>query len=95
MLIAKEIKQRIQKKVNLTASAGVSINKFLAKIASDLDKPNGLHLIVPEQAEAFLEKLPIVFNNISNDFIVYVQVLMGQKNPKIANFFQSISERSV
>ncbi len=59
VLIAKEIKQRIQDKVSLTASAGVSINKFLAKIASDLDKPDGLHLIAPEQAEAFLEKLLI------------------------------------
>ncbi len=59
VLIAKEIKQRIKEKVNLTASAGVSINKFLAKIASDLDKPDGLYLIAPEQAEDFLEKLPI------------------------------------
>ena len=58
-LIAKEIKQRVKERVNLTASAGISINKFLAKIASDLDKPDGLSLIAPEQAEAFLEKLPI------------------------------------
>ncbi|MFK8183823.1 MAG: DNA polymerase IV [Phormidesmis sp.] len=58
-LIAQQIKQRIQEKVHLTASAGISINKFLAKIASDLDKPDGLSLIAPDQAEAFLEKLPI------------------------------------
>lgn len=58
-LIAREIKQRIRDNLSLTASAGVSINKFLAKIASDLDKPDGLSLIRPEQAEAFLEKLTI------------------------------------
>lgn len=59
VLIAKKIKQRIQSDLNLTASAGVSINKFLAKIASDLDKPDGLSLIAPGEAEAFIEKLPI------------------------------------
>jgi DNA polymerase IV len=57
--IAKQIKQRIQTELQLTASAGISINKFLAKIASDIDKPNGLFLIAPAQAEAFVESLPI------------------------------------
>jgi DNA polymerase IV len=59
MIIAQQIKQRIKAELQLTASAGVSINKFLAKIASDLDKPDGLSLIAPEQAQAFIEKLPI------------------------------------
>ena len=59
MAIAQQIKQRIQIDLNLTASAGVSINKFLAKIASDLDKPDGLSFISPDQAEDFLEQLPI------------------------------------
>ncbi len=59
MLIAGQIKQRIKAELQLTASAGVSINKFLAKIASDLDKPDGLSLIAPGQAAAFIEKLPI------------------------------------
>lgn len=58
-LIAKEIKQRIFEKTNLIASAGVSYNKFLAKIASDMDKPNGFFAILPEQAEAFLAGLKI------------------------------------
>ena len=57
--IAKEIRDRIKTDLNLTASAGVSINKFLAKIASDLDKPDGLSFIGPDQAEAFIEQLPI------------------------------------
>lgn len=57
--IAREIKQRIYEKTQLTASAGVSINKFLAKIASDMDKPNGLYVILPGQAESFVETLPI------------------------------------
>lgn len=58
-LIAKEIRQRIKEETQLNASAGISINKFLAKIASDLNKPNGQALIAPEEALSFLEKLPI------------------------------------
>ncbi|MDN5202318.1 DNA polymerase IV [Fulvivirgaceae bacterium BMA10] len=58
-LIAKEIKKRIKETTSLTASAGISINKFLAKTASDLDKPDGLSVILPKDAEAFVEKLPI------------------------------------
>lgn len=58
-LIAQEIKRCIYEETHLTASAGVSINKFLAKIASGMDKPNGLFLIPPDQAEAFIEQLPI------------------------------------
>jgi len=57
--VAKLIKQQIRKDLNLTASAGVSFNKFLAKIASDMDKPNGLYVIRPEVAEAFIEQLDI------------------------------------
>lgn len=57
--IAKEIKQKIYHQTRLTASAGVSYNKFLAKIASDYKKPNGLFVITPKKAEKFLEKLSI------------------------------------
>ncbi|MCU0390674.1 MAG: DNA polymerase IV [Thermoflexibacter sp.] len=58
-LIAKEIKQKIKEKTRLTASAGVSYNKFLAKIASDFQKPDGLTVITPDKAEKFLEELSI------------------------------------
>ncbi len=58
-LIAKEVKKEIKHRENLIASAGVSYNKFLAKIASDMDKPDGFYLIKPEDAEEFLEKLEI------------------------------------
>lgn len=58
-LIAREIKECIYKETGLTASAGVSINKFLAKIASGMNKPNGLFLIPPEKAENFVETLPV------------------------------------
>ncbi len=59
ILIAKQIRAKIKERTGLNASAGVSYNKFLAKIASDLNKPNGQAVILPEEAEAFLEKLPI------------------------------------
>jgi DNA polymerase-4 len=58
-LIAREIKEKIRMQTGLTASAGVSYNKFLAKIASDLDKPDGLYLITPEQGPEFIEQLAI------------------------------------
>ena len=58
-LIAMEIKKEIRKRENLIASAGVSYNKFLAKVASDIDKPDGFFLIKPEEAERFLEELEI------------------------------------
>ncbi|MFA6360869.1 MAG: DNA polymerase IV [Dysgonamonadaceae bacterium] len=57
--IAKEIKQKIKEQTNLTASAGVSYNKFLAKIASDYRKPDGIYVITPDKGEAFIEKLDI------------------------------------
>ena len=57
--VAEKIKAQIKEKVNLTASAGVSYNKFLAKIASDMDKPDGIYVIRPESAEAFIEQLEI------------------------------------
>ncbi len=58
-LIAQAIKQDIQTTTNLTASAGVSYNKFLAKIASDMDKPDGIYVIRPEQGQDFVETLPV------------------------------------
>lgn len=58
-LIAREIKKRVRETTGLTASAGVSFNKFLAKIASDRNKPDGLFVIPPEDAEAFVEGLKI------------------------------------
>jgi DNA polymerase-4 len=58
-IIAKEIQGRIFSEIELTVSAGVSYNKFLAKIASDINKPNGIAVIKPSEAEKFLEALPI------------------------------------
>ncbi len=57
--IAKEIKLMILQQTGLVASAGVSYNKFLAKVASDFDKPDGLYCILPENGERFVADLPI------------------------------------
>src|SRR5271169_6752604 len=57
--IAKQIKQAIKDELQLTASAGVSINKFVAKIASDMNKPDGLTFIGPSAIEGFMEKLAV------------------------------------
>lgn len=58
-LIAKEIRERIFNEVGLTASAGISVNKFVAKIASDFNKPNGQKTVNPDEVLGFLEALPI------------------------------------
>ncbi|WP_332027471.1 DNA polymerase IV [Kaistella sp.] len=57
--IAREIRQRIFEETGLTASAGISVNKFLAKVASDYNKPNGQKTIHPTQILEFMEELPI------------------------------------
>jgi len=58
-LLAKEIRQRIFDELGLRASAGISINKFVAKVASDFNKPNGQKTVNPDEVEAFLEALDI------------------------------------
>ncbi|TPN83921.1 DNA polymerase IV [Aquimarina algicola] len=58
-LVAKEIRQRIFDEVGLTASAGISINKFIAKVASDYNKPNGQKTVNPEEVITFLEDLDV------------------------------------
>ena len=58
-LIAKEIRERIFAETKLTASAGVSYNKFLAKVASDINKPNGMFVVIPSKAQAFIDELEV------------------------------------
>ncbi|TGJ98788.1 DNA polymerase IV [Leptospira langatensis] len=58
-VVAKEIRERIWEETQLTASAGVSINKFLAKVATDQNKPNGMTIVRPEQVDEFIENLDV------------------------------------
>ncbi len=58
-IIAERIRHDIRSETGLTASAGISYNKFLAKIASDINKPDGLFVIKPEDAGKFIDKLPV------------------------------------
>jgi DNA polymerase IV len=58
-LVARKIREQIRQELNLTASAGVAPNKFLAKLASDWRKPDGLFVIQPEDIDAFLPPLPV------------------------------------
>jgi len=59
-LIAQEIKEKIfQRTCGLTSSAGVSFNKFIAKVASDINKPDGIAVITPDMADEFIDRLPI------------------------------------
>lgn len=57
--IAEAIRQQVREQVGITISAGVAPNKFLAKIASDWDKPDGLFVIKPDEVEAFVARLPV------------------------------------
>ncbi len=58
-LIAKDIRQRVQKEIGITVSAGIAPNKFLAKVASDWEKPDGLTVIEPHRMKFFLSQLPV------------------------------------
>jgi DNA polymerase-4 len=58
-MLAREIRQRILEETGLTASAGISVNKFIAKVASDFNKPNGQKTVNPDEVLQFLEDLPI------------------------------------
>ena len=58
-LVARTIREQIRQELNLTASAGVAPNKFLAKLASDWRKPDGLFVIQPEDIDAFLLPFPV------------------------------------
>lgn len=58
-MIASEIRWKIHKETGLNASAGISVNKFLAKVASDINKPNGQKLVAPHEIDEFIAELPI------------------------------------
>jgi DNA polymerase-4 len=58
-LIAQEIRQRVADTIGITVSAGIAPNKFIAKIASDLNKPNGQYVVTPQQIDRFLQKMPV------------------------------------
>lgn len=57
--VAQRIRQQIRQETGLTASAGISVNKFLAKMASDVNKPDGYHVILPHEIDPFLDRLEV------------------------------------
>lgn len=81
-LIAQEIRQHIFNELGLTASAGISVNKFVAKIASDYNKPNGQKTVNPEEVEAFLENLDIKkfygIGKVTTDRMYHLGVFTGK-----------------
>jgi len=86
--LAREIKTMIWERTQLVASAGVSYNKFLAKIASDYDKPDGIYCILPEDGESFVASLAVgrsslLLSGCSRDRSSPCQ---GQSYPKIIRF---------
>ena len=58
-LIAEEIRQRVRETLQITVSAGVAPNKFIAKVASDWDKPDGIHVVTPAEVDDFVTRLPV------------------------------------
>ena len=91
--IARAIKQAITQQTHLTASAGVSINKFLAKVASDYQKPNGLSVILPQQVAGFMDELEIQkFHGIGK---VTAQKMKGMGIHKGADLKMFTAERLV
>ena len=78
--IALEIKKRVKAEIGITCSVGVAPNKFLAKIASDLDKPDGLTVIAPEDVPAFIAGLPVSKIPGMGDKSVKKMKLLGVEN---------------
>jgi len=91
---AKEIRARIYEETKLTASAGISCNKFLAKLASDYRKPNGQFAIMPDQAEAFVATLPVAkFHGVGPKTTVKM-VRLALRRVRICDGKPSISYRT-
>ena len=105
--VAETIRKQIYEETGLTASAGVSFNKFLAKVASDLNKPDGISVITPEESQDFLSKLPIgKFFGVGKvtekkmfqlgiytggDLLKYQQSLLIQHFGKAGSYFYNIA----
>ncbi|MGV3695946.1 DNA polymerase IV [Flavobacterium sp.] len=98
-LIAQEIRQRIFDEVGLTASAGISINKFVAKVASDYNKPNGQKTVHPEEVESFLENLDIKkfygVGKVTADRMYHLGIFTGKDlKSKSAEFLEAHFSKS-
>lgn len=91
--VAQAIKNDIRNELGLVASAGVSYNKFLAKMASDQDKPDGLYIIEPKDAQAFIDKLPIGrffgIGKVTADKMMELGVVNGKQLRKLSLEFLS------
>ncbi|MBV1880324.1 MAG: DNA polymerase IV [Pseudomonadales bacterium] len=101
-LMAREIRQRIKKEIGITASAGIATNKFLAKIASDWNKPNGEFVILPTEIEGFVKNLPVnklfgvgkvTAQKLQNLGIIYCSDLHRHDKIELTKIFGRFGER--
>jgi DNA polymerase-4 len=98
-LIAQEIRQRIFEEVGITASAGISVNKFVAKVASDYNKPNGQKTVNPEEVEDFLENLDIKkfygIGKVTTDRMYHLGIFTGKDlKSKTSDFLEEHFSKS-
>jgi DNA polymerase-4 len=95
-LIAQEIRQRISSEIGITVSAGIAPNKFLAKIASDWNKPNGQFVITPPQIDEFIIKLPVKkIHGVGKAMAIKLAERFGQMGLRLYNQSRGIDDRPV
>jgi DNA polymerase-4 len=101
-LIAQEICDTIQSELNLTASAGVAPIKFLAKVASDINKPNGIYVIPPENIHSFIDDMPlnkipgvgkVTFEKLKEQQLIYGKDIKARNEASLVSAFGKLGKK--